>query len=320
MSTDPDVTGIVRSWLDDGAMALPDRVLDVVLDQLPTTPQRRAHRPAWRFPNMTAPIRFAVAAAAAIGLFAAVGSIVLPRTTGPGGPNLVSGSPSPAPSAIPFPGPGALAPGMYQGQMATGLPGQWTVTVPDGWEQFYEILWADVDGVSDYTKLGGPGEVAFGWWSVANVFADPCHWKDSLADPPVGPTVDDLVTAFLGQVGVVGSGPTDVTFAGLPAKRIELAVPADLAVSTCDDGYYWQFVAPGDSVTSHPDPTQRDASGRISVMYIMDIDGARLVMNTWHYPETSASHLAELEAMLASVRIDMPTPSPSPVPISSAAG
>ena len=42
MSTDRDVTRIVRSWLDDGATRLPDRVLDQVLDALPATPQRRA--------------------------------------------------------------------------------------------------------------------------------------------------------------------------------------------------------------------------------------------------------------------------------------
>ena len=42
MSTDRDVTRIVRSWLEEGVTALPDRVLDAVLDQLPATPQRRA--------------------------------------------------------------------------------------------------------------------------------------------------------------------------------------------------------------------------------------------------------------------------------------
>ena len=42
MSTDRDVNRIVRSWLEEGVSALPDRVLDTVLDQLPATPQRRA--------------------------------------------------------------------------------------------------------------------------------------------------------------------------------------------------------------------------------------------------------------------------------------
>ena len=42
MSTDRDTTRIVRSWLEEGATALPDRVLDAVLDQVPATSQRRA--------------------------------------------------------------------------------------------------------------------------------------------------------------------------------------------------------------------------------------------------------------------------------------
>ena len=41
MSTDRETTRIVRSWLEEGATALPDRVLDAVLDQVPTTRQRR---------------------------------------------------------------------------------------------------------------------------------------------------------------------------------------------------------------------------------------------------------------------------------------
>ncbi len=51
MSTERDVTRIVRSWLEEGATALPDRVLDTVLDQLPATSQRRAWWPARRVPR-----------------------------------------------------------------------------------------------------------------------------------------------------------------------------------------------------------------------------------------------------------------------------
>ena len=35
MSTEPEVTRIVRSWLAEGADCMPDRVLDSVLDRLP---------------------------------------------------------------------------------------------------------------------------------------------------------------------------------------------------------------------------------------------------------------------------------------------
>ena len=53
MSTDRDTTRIVRSWLRTDEHESADRVLDAVLDQLDTTPQRRATWwPARRFPDM----------------------------------------------------------------------------------------------------------------------------------------------------------------------------------------------------------------------------------------------------------------------------
>ena len=55
MSTDRETTRIVRSWLEEGATALPDRVLDAVLDQVPTTRQRRPWWPAWMLRLMTTP-------------------------------------------------------------------------------------------------------------------------------------------------------------------------------------------------------------------------------------------------------------------------
>lgn len=66
MSTDRDVTRTVRSWLEDGATTLPDRVLDDVLDQLPATPQRRAWWPARRLPDVNNTAKLAMAAAAVL--------------------------------------------------------------------------------------------------------------------------------------------------------------------------------------------------------------------------------------------------------------
>lgn len=79
MSSDRDVTRIVRSWLDAGMNVLPDRVLDAVLDQLPATPQRRAGWLARRFPIMNSNM-FRVAALAAVILIAVFVTIgLLPR-------------------------------------------------------------------------------------------------------------------------------------------------------------------------------------------------------------------------------------------------
>jgi hypothetical protein len=66
VSSDRDVTRIVRSWMDEGVTQLPDRVLDLVLDQLPATPQRRPSWLARRFPPMNTYARLGLVAAAVL--------------------------------------------------------------------------------------------------------------------------------------------------------------------------------------------------------------------------------------------------------------
>jgi hypothetical protein len=303
-----DIDARLVAWLEEGPTSGPEEVLSRTFARARSTRQDRV----W-LDRLTKPTRFhamnsmlKVAAVAAFVL--AVSVTILPR-----GPDIGAApapSPSPSPSAVPFPYPGALAPGTYSGLLGAG---RWTVTVPEGWEWFFDILWSDLGTLGTYLDPGGPGEVAFGWWDVANVFTDPCDWKDSVADPPVGPTVDDLATAFAEQVGRAGV-MTDVTFGGYPAKRIELSVPADFDVATCDEGVYHEFLSPGEALppaVKAVDPAKPHMAGRTDVLYILDLDGTRWMMRTWHHPESSPEDLAEMEAMLASIRIDAPAPSPA---------
>ena len=90
MPTDRDMTRIVRSWMDEGATALPDRVLDAVLDQVPATQQRRSWWPSRRIAQMNKLLPAAVAAAAVL-VVAVIGYNLLPGVSGQGGR-------SPAPS------------------------------------------------------------------------------------------------------------------------------------------------------------------------------------------------------------------------------
>ena len=66
MSSDRELTRIVRSWMEEGVSALPDRVLDDVLAQLPVTPQRRPWWRAWRTHLMNSTLKFAAAGAAVV--------------------------------------------------------------------------------------------------------------------------------------------------------------------------------------------------------------------------------------------------------------
>jgi hypothetical protein len=99
MSIDRDTTHVVRSWLDDGVTALPDRVLDAVLKEVSVTPQRRPWWLAWRPSIMSNAVRIALVAAAAA-VVAVVGISLLQPSGGVGRPTT---SESPSPSHFPSP-------------------------------------------------------------------------------------------------------------------------------------------------------------------------------------------------------------------------
>lgn len=120
MSTNRDLERIVRSWLDEGVTALPDRVLDAVLDQVPATQQRRPLWPARRFAEMSTFAKLATAAAA----FAVL--VVVGVTLMLGGRDIgVESTATPSPSGT-TPAPSATS----SGDAAVSVPGEFTACVP----------------------------------------------------------------------------------------------------------------------------------------------------------------------------------------------
>jgi hypothetical protein len=85
MRADREATRIVQTWLEDGSTAIPDRVLDAVLAELPSTPQRRF---AWSPRRSTYVSTFLkLGAVAAVIMVAVVAGIsFLPGRASVGGP------------------------------------------------------------------------------------------------------------------------------------------------------------------------------------------------------------------------------------------
>ena len=232
-------------------------------------------------------------------------------TTGQGTPNAAasptltptsSSTPTPtavASAAVPeFPGVSDdVAPGTYLWGAGAANPTDITFTIPAGWMSRYGIPHKD---------RGGPGEIAVGNWIIANVYRDPCQWQGSLLSPAVGPTIDDLANALAAQKRRNATAPSDITRSGYPAKRVELSIPANLDRATCDGGIIRTWVPPGDDgVNAYVDTENLGMhAGQLNVTYIVDVNGDRLVIDTWHMPGTSAADLAELDAILASMRIE----------------
>ena len=128
MSSDRDVTSIVRSWLDEGVTALPDPVLDAVLDQVPTTPQRRPFWPARRYAEMSTFAKLATAAAAFVVLVAVGATFIL------GGRDVgVESTATPSPSST-VPSPTGTGP-TPSGDAAGSIPGEFTACVPENGER-----------------------------------------------------------------------------------------------------------------------------------------------------------------------------------------
>jgi hypothetical protein len=105
--------------LEHGVTTIPDRVLDAVLDQLPTTPQRRPRWPVRRNAEMSTSLRLGGLAAAVIVLVVAAGALLLGggRNTGaidsPSPPPSTAGPTGTPPAATATPVPAALLPGEF---------------------------------------------------------------------------------------------------------------------------------------------------------------------------------------------------------------
>ena len=323
MSADRDVNRIVRSWLEEGVSALPDRVLDTVLDQLPATPQRRALWPVRRFGEMNSIAKFAIAAAA-VAVVAFVGLRLLPGEGNIGGPGpspsaSLASSPTPAPpsataspsaSNVParFPegplqaGPYTVAP-FTSGVGMCHVPPQAgcsetdadntirvTITVPDGWSGIDSALWLE--------ENQPPSGAALGFGRGAWLLSDPCKYIPT--DVPVGPTVADFVDAVAAHPILDTTAPVDVTLAGYSGRYFDLQVPAD--ISNCelepgnpDAGPMYRPWEPG---------IYAQGPGHRWHVWVLDVDGVRVVVQSMDYARTSEQHRTELQAMVDSVQIE----------------
>ena len=156
-------------------------------------------------------------------------------------------------------------------------------TMPDGWTN---TGWGVVKG-----------DPAFGLLSmeVHNTYTDSC--PSVALDPPIGPTVDDLASAWADHSAFDATAPTDITVDGFDGKQIAFTVPdydedecayGDLMLlqdNTGQDGYWAQ--APN----QHHD------------LWILDVDGTRLVIAAFWYPDTSAQDRADIEDIRSSIQI-----------------
>ncbi len=140
--------------------------------------------------------------------------------------------------------------------------------------------------------------VGVGFVDVDNVFADPCRAR--LADPPVGQTVDDLVTALADLPGDATTA-IDVTVDGFDGKQIEFTLPDYTQDPDCVPFFLWRY--DNSSGALYPDVWAQGPNQHNRV-WILDVDGTRLVIMAWYLPDTSDEDRAALEEIVNSIEFD----------------
>ena len=173
--------------------------------------------------------------------------------------------------------------------------------VPEGWSSWIGAA-----------KFYEEGHVGVSITTVTNLVRHGCR-DHSWADPPVGPSVNDLAAALADLAPFrVTSPPKDVTIYGYRGKHLELTVP-DLPVEGegddrrfigCVDGSLKSWVAAidaaeeGDAFYGYTGPGYREE------FWILDVEGTRLMIAAERSPGSPPEDLAELRAILDSIRIE----------------
>jgi hypothetical protein len=237
-----DIERTLESWMRDDAMTMPDRIVDVVARRIAIQPQQRSW-PFRRRTNVT-PIKL-VAALAAVMVVAVVGYTLLPRQPSSGGdpsPSTVS-TPSIVPTASPSASEAvvdvreeALPAGRYRFRPFADDPTFAIVaTIPAGW-----------GGVPPWAVTGpngteAPSGIAVAFLAPDGLFGDPCRWdvdgtgaEGQPGDIEVGPKAIDLVTALRANDSYVSNTPTPVTLGTLSGYEMEIELPVDVEIETCD--------------------------------------------------------------------------------------
>lgn len=268
----------VREMLRRRADAVPATPVDA-----PKTVRRARRRLA-----LNGAVATVAAAAIVVAALAGVDAIRTARLPADGGVVLPTSSPSAPPDSSE---PVVLEAGTYRIASLSSSAADFTVTFPQGWmAQHGEI----------FTKDGADAGVGFYSTFVDDIYADPCTGSDDGRGEvvPVGPGVDDLVSALRRQPGPIASAPVQTALGGYGGTRIDLTLPAGFDFTGCDlpDGLQLWLTPPEDFTVLGADA--------VTSVYVLDVDDLRQVFVIVRGSAASDEDLRELEAVLASIRIE----------------
>jgi hypothetical protein len=177
------------------------------------------------------------------------------------------------------------------------------ITVPDGWSGFRGF------GVD---SLSGSRYHFVSFWDVVDVYANSCHWLGPKVDP--GPTVDKLAAVLAARPLRNAPVPVSVSLAGYDGKYLQWSVPKGIAFSDCDkdpsDGQSYFESWTSNALWNAPfDPSgttdrYEQGPGQVDRLWILDVEGHRLVIDASYLPGATAQDQADLQQVVDSIRFE----------------
>jgi hypothetical protein len=165
-----------------------------------------------------------------------------------------------------------------------------TLTLPSGWTvQYGHVFGKNGDVVSS--------ELAIYPVLVDELFADPC--RGDVGDIIAVTAADDLGSLLLERASEFVTGRTETTLSGFPAVRYDMSIPEGYPLSRCTYGDIGVQIWHSTTAKKYFALLRE---GKASV-YIIAIDGRQQVVLTQQGPSSPPEEVAELEAILDSIRI-----------------
>ena len=124
-------------------------------------------------------------------------------------------------------------------------------------------------------------------WQVDSVYSHPCDASRRVV--VVGPTVADLAGALAAQPMRDGTDPVPVTVGGYDGLYVELSVPDAIDIDACPGGKFFSW--PG---------RWQQGPGQVDMLWILDVEGQRVVFDAWTMPGVSPEQTSELQHMVDS--------------------